>query len=520
MKKKGVSNLQGCLRWHLLLSICFFGLLFQPVSAATSYLFATMDDTVEGLYLFNSLDGVNFDPIIQGRAYAPTGSFHDPSIMYNTVDGYYYVAYTVAYPDRLNYFKIIKSKDFLIWLDVATVTLPDYDQAWAPEWFNDNGSWYIFVTGVTAGYAMQINVLNPTSADFSAWSPPRLVAGAGFPTKMIDSFVVKIGGTYNLFYQDNDSAYICLARSSARESGYTVVKTGNWTGIGQAQGPCLVKLPNGNYRLYGDSYSIVNSQKIIYNDTADFVTWGTAQYTNVAYPASYYPVGHGTVLAIHTVETATVILGNLTAIYDGTPKAATAITDPVGLSVTFAYNGSATPPSVPGRYTVSCTVADPDFQGSATGTLVITSATLTNFRIANGLATDGSQDLLKPAGDGVYNLQKYAFNMIGTEPGQSLTLNIPNHATVGSSGNAGLPTLKVSESGALIMTYIRRKASTFPGVIYSVEYSTDLTIASWATDASTTESVTSIDSNFERVTVTKDVMGVTQYFGRVRVTLP
>jgi uncharacterized protein (DUF2141 family) len=73
--------------------------------------------------------------------------------------------------------------------------------------------------------------------------------------------------------------------------------------------------------------------------------------------------------------TATVSLGNLSATYDGTPKAATATTTPPGLAVILTYNGSTTPPTKKGSYTVVGTVNDPNYQGSATGTLTISRGT-------------------------------------------------------------------------------------------------------------------------------------------------
>ena len=70
-----------------------------------------------------------------------------------------------------------------------------------------------------------------------------------------------------------------------------------------------------------------------------------------------------------------VILGNLAVTYNGSPQSATATTAPSGLNVTFTYNGSSTSPTNAGSYTVVGTINDPNYQGSATGTLVITQAT-------------------------------------------------------------------------------------------------------------------------------------------------
>jgi hypothetical protein len=142
---------------------------------------------------------------------------------------------------------------------------------------------------------------------------------------------------------------------------------------------------------------------------------------------------------------------------------------------------------------------------------------LENFRSTFALASDGSQDLLTPAGDGVPNLLKYAFNMIGSGTGQSPNLPTFNAQTLSPSGSAGLPFGSVHDpSGKLQITYIRRKAASSPGITYAVEFSDAL--ASWAVNASATESVVSIDATFERVTVTDSNAAATRRFVRVKVT--
>jgi hypothetical protein len=69
--------------------------------------------------------------------------------------------------------------------------------------------------------------------------------------------------------------------------------------------------------------------------------------------------------------TATITLGDLAQTYSGAPLSATATTVPAGLTVSFTYNGSETPPTSPGRYTIVATINEPNYQGSATATLVI-----------------------------------------------------------------------------------------------------------------------------------------------------
>ena len=74
----------------------------------------------------------------------------------------------------------------------------------------------------------------------------------------------------------------------------------------------------------------------------------------------------------------TVTLSNLQQAYDGTPKEATATTDPPGVSVSITYDGSTTPPTDAGSYAVVAKITDPNYTGSdAHDTLVIDPASAT-----------------------------------------------------------------------------------------------------------------------------------------------
>ena len=79
--------------------------------------------------------------------------------------------------------------------------------------------------------------------------------------------------------------------------------------------------------------------------------------------------------------TATISLSNLSPTYDGTPKSATATTNPVGLAdVSITYDGSATAPTAAGSYAVAASLDNLNYTADATGTLVIAQATQTiNF---------------------------------------------------------------------------------------------------------------------------------------------
>ncbi|MDB6092492.1 MAG: type sorting protein [Verrucomicrobia bacterium] len=70
--------------------------------------------------------------------------------------------------------------------------------------------------------------------------------------------------------------------------------------------------------------------------------------------------------------TASVVLSNLTAAFDGSAKPATATTAPSGLATYVTYNGSASAPNAAGSYAVFATITDPNYSGATSGTLTIT----------------------------------------------------------------------------------------------------------------------------------------------------
>ena len=82
-----------------------------------------------------------------------------------------------------------------------------------------------------------------------------------------------------------------------------------------------------------------------------------------------------------TKAVAGLTLTNLTQTYDGTPREATATTEPAGLDVVLTYDGSLTAPTGAGEYAVTGTVDDVMYQGEAVGTLRVNKAdqVITNF---------------------------------------------------------------------------------------------------------------------------------------------
>ena len=248
----------------------------------------------------------------------------------------------------------------------------------------------------------------------------------------------------------------------------------------------------GTYYNFSQGAFVTNSLPVITASQSPSGTVGTAFSYQVL--ASNIPTSYANASGLPPGVT----LNTTTGVLSGTPTTAGTYTP----SFTATNDGGTSPFVV-----VTLTIAP-----APTG--------LENFRAANSLAANGSQDSLTPAGDGVQNLLKYAFNMVGTGTGQAAAIATPNASILTANGTAGLPLVGVGsgpDTGKLQITYIRRKASATPapGITYAVEFSDALT--SWAVNGSASVSVTDLDATFERVTVTDSVSAPTKRFVRVRV---
>jgi hypothetical protein len=131
---------------------------------------------------------------------------------------------------------------------------------------------------------------------------------------------------------------------------------------------------------------------------------------------------------------ATVMLENLVQVFDGTPKEATATTDPAGLAVDLTYNGSATAPTAAGSYAVTGTVNDPNHVGMATGQLRIAKANqfIQNFQPAAGsrFAVGGRVQLTAQASSGLPVQYATLDDRIAQRNGSTLTFVNPGRARI------------------------------------------------------------------------------------------
>ena len=163
------------------------------------------------------------------------------------------------------------------------------------------------------------------------------------------------GVSSNFFYIDRAPATIILGNMVQTYNGLLKYFT-----ITTVPSGLLINLTCDGYTLYG------------YSMTQGTVDSNIGSHSVVATIADYNYIGSTSGTFVIQPAPATITLTNLTQVYDGTPKTPGVVTVPNGLSVTYTYNGSSTPPINAGAYTVVAMSANIDYQGSATNTLVIT----------------------------------------------------------------------------------------------------------------------------------------------------
>lgn len=104
--------------------------------------------------------------------------------------------------------------------------------------------------------------------------------------------------------------------------------------------------------------------------------------------AANYNTAITTVSLVVNKAAATISLSNLAQVYDGTPKSAIATTSPAGLDeVAITYDGSSTPPSAVGSYTVVATLTNANYTATPAGGTLVISASTAGISISNILQT-------------------------------------------------------------------------------------------------------------------------------------
>jgi hypothetical protein len=177
-------------------------------------------------------------------------------------------------------------------VDMSSVVSGGNAAVWAPEWFEDSDSSLHIIVAASSSEptGFQLYEVHPTAPDLSTWSSPVEITGTSLSSDMIDPFMVKVGGTYYLWYKDNTTTFQGYLSSTSLTSGYVVVESGNWASWGGDQeGAVLLNLGGDHWRIYLD-----DSGGVHYRYADSFNAWAT--WTTLTAVTSPVSLSHGTII--------------------------------------------------------------------------------------------------------------------------------------------------------------------------------------------------------------------------------
>jgi hypothetical protein len=148
-----------------------------------------------------------------------------------------------------------------------------------------------------------------------------------------------------------------------------------------ANAAASVNLANLSQTYDGTPKSVSNTTtpagllvSVTYNGCANSPT-NSGSYSVIGTIINANYAGGGTNTLVIGNGAATVLLTGLAQVFDGTPRPACASTTPAGLSVDLTYNGASAPPTNVDSYAVVGTIADSNYAGSSTNTLIVSEGT-------------------------------------------------------------------------------------------------------------------------------------------------
>lgn len=123
------------------------------------------------------------------------------------------------------------------------------------------------------------------------------------------------------------------------------------------------------------TYNIVSGPGTLKGDTLTATGAGTIvvrafQAGNETYNEASVTIS----IVVHAIP-ATLTFSNLTVVYNGNPRTPTVTTNPVGLPVSFTYDGNTSAPANAGTYKVVATINHPNYTGKDSATFTIQKAT-------------------------------------------------------------------------------------------------------------------------------------------------
>jgi len=235
----------------------------------------------------------------------------DPTLMHWR--GKFWLTHQYSTSSGKTKFTLLSSEDLSTWTEVTEVTtgVSGATEVYPGTWVrNEDGTVYldpdtdrpVFIltvsTNASAGAGPFVPYeMHPTNDAMTTWSSAVEIDG-DFPADIIDPFVIKHGDEWAFWYKSNDPGdeVVEYATCSTLLGTYAVQQSGNWAGWGTArEAPCLVKLPDGVWRIYIQKYSTQTDGQWYSESTDDWATWSTLTQLTTDL-ADDDTLGHGDVI--------------------------------------------------------------------------------------------------------------------------------------------------------------------------------------------------------------------------------
>lgn len=300
--------------------------------------------------------------------------------------------------------------------------------------------------------------------------PPSLIPGISIAGRTLTASGLAAGASGWQWYRDNTALPTGTTQSitipNTDFGDYSVAYTNN-CGIGNRSTAVTVPIAKTNQTIsftnvpaktFGDdpftvsatassglsisSYSLVSGPATINGNTVTITGAGTIIVRATQDGNASFNAAEATQSIVVNRAAATVVISNLTHVFDSTTKQAIATTTPLGLNVTLSYNGSATPPRLAGTYNVVATISSPNFQGSSTASMVIgkASQTITLQNPGNKTFSDAAFGIMASSSAGLpvaLSVQTVPAIGVASISGNSITL----------LGGGGTVTVQANQAG-------------------------------------------------------------------------
>ena len=256
-----------------------------------------------GLHLAVSRDGLNWTPLNQNNpVVTPTEGdlgLRDPFV-FRKQDGTFVVVATdlkgTNFGRNSQYLHVWDSTNLTGFTGYRRVRMHTFanTHTWAPTAFWDaaRGQYGIVYSANSGGDVFMVNY----TSDFRTVSSPQVFFSPGFG--VLDGDIVVDGGTTYLYYKNLSNGNLYGARSSTGTPNSFTTYTAGLRQGNAIEAPLLQKTNEGGWRLWGDSFSPVNSDYYAWSST-NTTTWTVLNQRDYTPPLN---AKHGSMVGITDAE--------------------------------------------------------------------------------------------------------------------------------------------------------------------------------------------------------------------------